>query len=334
MSCPEQLYETLTSFSNLYNSFLKAKRGCRKNKELFEFCFDLERNLISLRKELLDKTYVPGRYRYFKIYDPKERLIAVAPFRDRVVHHAVISVIEPIYERIFIYDSYATRKGKGTHRAIKRAQLFLRNNRWFLKADIKKYFDSIDHEVLLDVLSKRIKDKDVMWLLERIIRNGGRARKGLPIGNLTSQFLANVYLDVFDQFVKNTLKVKCYLRYMDDMVFFSNDKNFLLEIRKKTEEFLNRSLKLEFKNAYINQQMNGLTFVGARIFPFLIRIKPKTLHRCIRKIKRRIKEYETGVIEESRLKSQQQLARQQEQQCGFPPSFEFCNRVRWQIPGV
>ncbi len=296
------LYPKVITFNNLYISFLKAFKGCRKNTESLHFFFNLEYNLWNLKKELEECSYCPGKYRYFKIYDPKERIIAVAPFRDRIVHHAIVNVLEPVYEKIFIYDSYATRKHKGTHKAILRAQRFLKNNRWFLKTDIRKYFDSVNHDILLKVLKRKIKDKKMLWLLEKIIKNGGKNGKGLPIGNLTSQFLANVYLDIFDHFVKDKLQVKYYVRYMDDMVFFSNDKSYLNKIHMVFVDFLNKTLNLTFKNPFINQQLNGLSFLGARIFPKLLRIKPKSLNRCVKKIKKRFYEQKQGKIEEESLK--------------------------------
>ena len=296
------LYPEVIAFNNLYISFLKAFKGCRKNFESLSFFFDLERNLWQLKKELEEHSYCPGSYRYFKIYDPKERLIAVAPFKDRVVHHAIVNVLEPVYERRFIYDSYATRKDKGTHKAILRAQSFLRRNRWFLKTDIKKYFDSVDHDILLKILERKIKDKRMSYLLEKIIRNGGKDGKGLPIGNLTSQFLANVYLDIFDHFVKDKLRVRYYVRYMDDMAFFSNDKSDLKKLKNIFTDFLARELQLGFQNPFINQQLNGLSFLGARIFPELLRIKPESLNRCVKKVKKRFYEQKQGRIEEENLK--------------------------------
>jgi len=196
------LYEKVISFKNLYKAFTKAKRGT-KNTESLKFFYNLENELFTLYQELSTKIYKPVKYRYFKIYEPKEREISVASFRDRIVHHAIINILEPIYENIFIYDSYATRKEKGTHRAIKRAQEYLKKNKWYLKADIKKYFESINPDILMQILQTKIKDKDLLLLIEVIIRNSGEKKSGLPIGNLTSQFFANVYLDKFDHYIKD-----------------------------------------------------------------------------------------------------------------------------------
>jgi retron-type reverse transcriptase len=251
--------------------------------------------LLRLKEEIIGGTYRTGGFQHYKIYDPKERLISVAPFRDRVVHHALVSVLEPVYESVFIHDSYATRKGKGTHAAIKRAQAFLRQSRYYLKADIKKHFENMDHDVLLSTVSRKIKDRRLLDLTSTIIR-GVPWEKGLPIGNLTSQFFANVYLDRLDHYVKEVLGVKRYIRYMDDMVFLDNDLSFLKNVWRESESFLNAQLKLEFKEkaTYINQRCNGITFLGARIFPNQLRLKPASLRRALKKHNEQTVAFETG----------------------------------------
>ena len=220
--------------------------------------------MIELQNELIEATYQPNPYRYFKIYDPKERTISVADFRDRVVHHALINVLEPIYERVFIHDSYATRKNKGTHLAVERAQNFLLFNSWFFKSDIDKYFDSINHQTLLKLLQRKIKDEPLLEIITRIVYNSNDSKVGLPIGNLTSQFFANVYLNHFDQFVKRQLKAKYYIRYMDDFVVFHPDKNQLKTWRIPIRAFLidELGLQLKAKATFLNSRQNGLTFLG------------------------------------------------------------------------
>ncbi len=297
------LYSRLISFENLYLAFKKAFKGSNKSKESLHFHFHLEKEIIQLIDELETKTYCPSPFYYFKIFDPKEREIAVAPFRDRVVHHAIVNVLEPIYEKRFIYDSYATRKGKGTHKAILRAQHFLRRNQWFLKGDIKKYFYNVDNDILLYIIQRKIKDRDLLWLLEKIIRHGGKDNKGIPIGNLTSQFLANVYLDLFDYFIKQQLRIKYYIRYMDDFVIFSQDKIYLKELRQVIEQYLRENLRLELKekSVIINQRNHGLGFLGARIYPKIIRIRAENLKRSLKKYHLRIHQYKNGVLQESDL---------------------------------
>ncbi len=260
----------------------------------------LKRIFSGLRRSFTDRTYRPGKYRYFTIYEPKERIISVVPFRDRVVHHALVSVLEPIYEKVFISDSYATRKGKGAHRAVARAKIFLKANAFYLKADIRKYFPSMDHSVLLKIIKRKIKDKEAFWLIEKIIRNSGE--RGLPIGNLTSQFFANVYLDLFDHYIKDRLGVRRYIRYMDDFVVFSNRKEDLKDILDEAYRLLKSRLHLELKweSCYINTRSNGLSFLGVRIFPTLIRIKSENLKRTLSRMRRREWEFSQGYIEEAK----------------------------------
>ena len=292
------LFDRLTSFEHLYAAAKKAIKGSGGKRDTHRFFFYLEPELLCIRRELLDRSYEPGAYRYFTIHEPKERVISVAPFRDRVVHHALVSVLEPIYERVFIHDSYATRKGKGTHRAVARAQQYVRNNEYYLKADIRKYFPTIDHGILLAIIERKIKDRDVQWLTRRIIARSGDP--GLPIGNLTSQFFANVYLDVFDHYMKDRLGVRHYLRYMDDFVVFSNSKTELKNLRDLAADFLANTLRLSLKteSCYINRRLNGLSFLGTRIFPNLIRLKRENLTRTLARVRKREQQFVGGEIEE------------------------------------
>mgnify|MGYP000698110521 FL=1 len=202
------LFADVVSFENLLSAFKQAFQGVGKKYYSLKYWANLESNLFKLQEELKKGSYQPGDYRYFKIYKPKEREIAVADFRDRIVHHGIVNILEPIYERIFIYNSYATRKNKGTHKAVKKAQQYLQDNFWYFKTDIKKYFDSIDHQLLISILNRKIKNQQLLDLMTKIIFNGGEQGKGLPIGNLTSQFLANIYLDQLDHYLKDKLGVK------------------------------------------------------------------------------------------------------------------------------
>ncbi len=285
------------------SAYKKARRGTRKNQENLHFFYNLEWEIIRLQKELISQSYQPGGYRFFTIKDPKQRLIAVAPFRDRVVHHALIHVLEPIFERIFIYDSYATRKGKGTHLAIRRAQHFLRKQDWFYKADIQKYFDNIGHSRLLALIARKIKDPLVLDLCERIFSNGGQAGKGLPIGNLTSQFFANVYLDPFDHFVKENLGLRGYLRYMDDFVLFRPDKDDLKKDRKAIKGYLADYLHLTLKPkaCFFNRAGLGLPFLGMRIFARHIRPQSTHLRRIMKKYQAKRRAWQEGSLSEEEL---------------------------------
>ncbi len=303
MKVYKNLFPDIYSFNNLLTAYKKAKKGSKTNNKNSEYFLNLEKELLQLSYELKNNLYLPSPYRYFKIYEPKERIISVAEFKDRVVHHAIVNILEPIYEKTFIYHSYATRKNKGTHKAIYQAQKCFKKNKWFLKSDIKKYFDNINHKILIDIISKKICDTNLINLLQKIISNGGQNGTGLPIGNLTSQFFANVYLNKFDYFVKNELKRKCYLRYMDDFVIFSNNKNDLIQDLKLIRIYLynNLNLVLKEKVTFINQQLNGLSFLGTRIYPNIIRVKNENLRRISKKINEKLYLYKTNKISEEKL---------------------------------
>lgn len=294
------LFETLCTFEHLLAAFRRALRGSGHSREALRFYVEYEPRLLALQADLMSGQYQPQPYRYFHIRDPKERVISVAPFVDRVVHHAVVGLLEPIYERRFIYDSYATRKGKGSHAAILRAQQFLRRYNWFFKTDIEQYFASINHERLLTLLARKVKDAAFLDLTARIIHNGDHAGRGLPIGNLTSQFFANVYLDPFDHWVKTQLKVQGYVRYMDDFVLFAHDREQAKAWRGAVSEYLLNELNLRLKpaNSFLNQRSNGLSFLGARIFPALIRIHPAHLRRSQRRLAHKTALRQAGKMEE------------------------------------
>jgi RNA-directed DNA polymerase len=297
-------FSELVSFDNLYGAWQKAWRGAGKSSQSLDFNFNLENELLLLCDELKKELYQPGGYYYFTIHEPKKRLIAEAPFRDRVVHHAIVNVLEPIYERMFISDSYATRKNKGTHRAVYRAQQFLRSNRWYLKADIKKYFASIDLDILMSILCRKIKDTKLLGLIERILLCDTRY-SGLPIGNLTSQFLANVYLDRFDHWIKDELGIKAYVRYMDDFVIFAENRDSLKTLLPRTEVYLEHELALNLKekSVCINRRAHGLSFLGTRIFPNLIRIRSENLKRSLNRLKKVETEHSKGLLTEDQLRS-------------------------------
>jgi retron-type reverse transcriptase len=290
------LFDTFCSYENLYAAWCKARRGGKRNTESLRFFHQLEPELFRLHEELVAGTWQPQPYRYFEIHDPKHRTISVAAFRDRVVHHALVNVLEPVYERRFIFDSYATRRAKGSHAAVARAQVFMRSNRWFFKSDVEKYFDSIDHQRLMAILRRTLKEAQLLTVLEKIIRNSGTAGKGLPIGNLTSQFLANVYLHPFDVFLKQELQCRHYLRYMDDFVVFDNDKDHLKQLRLAADHFLQHELGLHLKPGatFFNSAQNGLSFLGKRIFPGAVRLHNHNGRRITRRLRHRERQWQNG----------------------------------------
>jgi len=251
----------------------------------------LENELWQLHRELVDKRYDPGKYHNFKIYEPKERIISAAPYRDRIVHHAIHNVLEPIFEPTFIYDSYATRKGKGTHAAIDRFQQFSRKNIYVLKCDVQKYFPSVDHSILMGLIKRKVGCSSTIWLIDKILSSHCNDDRGrMPIGNLTSQFFANIYLNGMDHFIKENLRCKYYVRYMDDFVIFHNDKQFLWHVKREVEKYLGMlKLRLHDSKCRVFKTENGVPFLGMLVFPDKRRLKRTSIVR----FKRRLKKFQT-----------------------------------------
>lgn len=314
------LYATLYSYDNLYLAWKKARKGKTLKDYVIDFETNLENNLKELKYELETFTYKPSPLTTFVIRDPKTRKISASHFRDRVVHHALCNVIEPILSKDFIYDSFANQKGKGTHLAIRRFERFLRRVKskprfagggqrllfketyygYALKADIRHYFDTVDHEILLHIIGRRIKDRDVLWLISMILNNHKTevAGKGMPIGNLTSQFFANVYLNELDHFVKHILKVKYYLRYVDDFIILHRDKKTLERWQEAIDQFLKDSLKVELHpdKTRIVTLDEGVTLLGFRIFHYYRLLKKSNARRIIKRLERFRKLYNNGKI--------------------------------------
>ncbi|MCX6726418.1 MAG: reverse transcriptase/maturase family protein [Candidatus Shapirobacteria bacterium] len=253
--------------------------------------------MISLYEDLITKTYRHGGYFAFKISDPKPRDIHKASLRDRIVHHALHRSLYPYFDRQFIFDSYSCRMGKGTYKAMDRARSFGRkasqNNTkttWILKGDIRKFFASVDHAVLKNILKESIKDPDIMWLLEQVIdsfETVGKLSVGLPLGNLTSQLLVNIYMNQFDQFVKRKLKVKYYLRYADDFLIFSQSKIYLEELIPKLSEYLETNLKLSLhpKKVFIKTLASGIDFLGWVHFGHHRILRTATKHHMLKRLR-------------------------------------------------
>ncbi len=250
------MFEKIVSYENLVAAAYNASKGKRGRDNIIKFNISLIDTISEIRKELIEGTYLPGAYREFYVYDSKKRKISAAPYRDRVVHHAVCNVIIPVFEKTFIDNSFANRKGKGTHQAVSLCVEYLRKYRFFLKCDIVKYFASIDHDMLKSVIRKKIKCKKTLDLIECIINSSNTQdgpawyfpgdglfephtrRKGIPIGNLTSQYFANIYLTPLDHFIVENLKIRAYLRYVDDFVLFHDDKKYLQDCNKEIISFL------------------------------------------------------------------------------------------------
>ena len=313
-----RIWPEVTSFSNLLNAYRKARKGKQSKSTVSEFSLNLEIELLCLQQELIDFTYQPGSYRLFTIYERKKRQIAAAPFRDRVVHHALLNIIEPSIDRRFIFDSYACRKDKGVHAAVNRYQQWSKEYPYVLKMDIEQYFPSIDHTILKAKLRHYLKDKYVLDLINRIIdttpTESGRAdliyfpgddlltplehTTGLPIGNLTSQFFANVYLDAVDHFIQEKLKVGCYLRYVDDLLVMGRDKNLLHTIRENIRERLAEDrLRLHPRKAHIYQTARGIDLFGYQVFPHKRKLRNDNGHAFHRRLRKMAKLYLEGRLD-------------------------------------
>lgn len=300
------LFEKIVTFENLIRAAKRAARGKKSKNSVARYIIDLEKDVIKLQEEFVTETYQPRPYNQFMIYEPKERNICSSDFTDRVAHHAICGIIEPIFERRLIHDSYACRVGKGTHSAIKRCQEFSRQYRHFLKCDISKYFESIDHILLKNLLARIFKDEKLLRLLGKIIDHsvpGSVAGKGVPIGNLTSQHFANLYLGELDHFIKEVLRVPGYIRYMDDFILFHNSKDALRAAHQQIEAFIDSklALKLKEKATTLAPVTQGISFLGFRVFRGLIRVQRKNLVRLRRSIKRREKQFIEGKISEEHL---------------------------------
>lgn len=281
---------------NLRLAFWKAKKGKSSKKDVIGFGANLDQNLLKLRNQIINGNPIVGDYHYFTIYDPKERQICAAPFSERVLHHAIMNVCHPVFERYQIFDSFACRKGKGTYAALERAHFFQKKYKWYLKLDVRKFFDSIKHEVIIDKTERLFKDKMLNGVFKKII-SGYTVNEGcgIPIGNLTSQYFANHLLAFADHFVKEKLNVPGYVRYMDDMVLWHNNKSKLLEIGRLFEQFIRVELKLSLKPFCLNSVEKGLPFLGYLVFPSKVKLAKRSKKRYSVKIKKYCSYLENGI---------------------------------------
>ncbi len=308
-----KLWPQVVDFGNLAEAARKAQRGKRFRENVLLFNFRLESELIELQNDLIGKTYQPGHYKTFQIVEPKKRMISAAPYRDRVVHHALCNIIVPIFEQTFTDDTYANRSGYGTHRALEKFIHDARKYRYILQCDISKYFPSIDHEILKQIIRRKIKCPDTLWLIDTIIDASNpqespsfyfpgddlftpvERRRGLPIGNLTSQFFANVYLNGFDHFVKHDLCCRPYVRYVDDFALFADDRNYLMTARKQIEEQLaGLRLKIHPVKSQIFETRSGANFLGFRVLPDRIRVRSENLRRSRSRLRILSRQYACG----------------------------------------
>ncbi len=292
MKSYNNLWEEFTSFKNIYNAYKRARKSNPNKKYILKFTTNLEKELFLIQEELINQEYTFSEYRNFKVYEPKERIISAPCFRDVVVQHAIINIIEPIFDKSFINNSFACRKGKGTFKGfldIKRLIQSKKPPKYYLKQDVKKYFPSIDKDVLKKIIYKKIKDKKLLSIIYQIIDSYSFSslnnKKGIPIGNLTSQLFANIYLNQLDQFVKHTLKIKHYYRYVDDFLIFSDSKRDLKVFRRKIKLFLKKDLFLAVpKNkSYTNLTSKGVDFLGYKVFSSFVRLRKSNIKRFIKR---------------------------------------------------
>ena len=309
------IYEQIYDYENLYEAYLAARRNKTQRSEVLAFTRNLEENLIELQNELIWHTYHVGRYREFYVTDPKKRLITALPFRDRVVQWAIYRQISYLLDKRYIPTSYACRIGGGTQRAVHQLQQYIRHTPgevYVLKLDVSKYFYRIDHGVLLGILHRIFKDKELLELLRRIIddeQDGGlfgigietgerEAGVGMPIGNLTSQMFANLYLNEADQYTKHALKAKKYIRYMDDMVIVSNDKAYLRDCWQAMDDFLASHLKLQLnRKSTILKASSGIDFCGHRVWRDHIKLRKKATLKMKHRLRWLKRAYARGEVD-------------------------------------
>lgn len=299
-------YADLITLENLFLSWREFKKGKAKRKDVLEYEFNLEDNIFQLYQELKNRTYKHSNYSSFYVQDPKLRHIHKAKVRDRIVHHLISKYLNNIYDQTFIFDSYSCRKNKGTHKAVNRLKTLSlkqsKNNKtnfYCLKCDVKKFFDNINHQVLVDILKRKIRDENILNLIQEIIfgfeMNSG---KGIPLGNLTSQYFANIYLNELDQFIKHKLRIKYYIRYMDDFVILDRNQEFLRKLISPISNFLNNQLNLSFHpdKIMVRKYNQGIDFLGYVILPYYRVLRTKTKKRMFKKINSKNLQSYLGVL--------------------------------------
>ncbi|MCX6785694.1 MAG: reverse transcriptase domain-containing protein [Candidatus Komeilibacteria bacterium] len=311
MKIYKNIFNEIISLENLFSAWDSFKKGKSSKPGIIRFGHDIEKNIFSLHNDLKQGKYDHGPYTAFNISDPKPRNIHKATIRDRVFHHAVFNVLNPVFEKTFISNSFSCRINKGAHKGFGALEKMIgqesRNYRqpcFILKCDIRKFFATVNHDILFKIISRKIKDNNALKLIEIIINSFSSAesdrfnRKGLPLGNLTSQLFANIYLNELDRFVKNGLKIRRYARYTDDFVIISRDKNYLLAVMAKIKNYLLAKLKLELhpNKISIRKYCQGIDFLGYIALPHYCLLRTKTKKRIFKNLKQRIMEYKQEKI--------------------------------------
>lgn len=293
------LIERIADIDNLYLAYSKACRGKRLKMEVRQFAEHFDRNIMQLREGIISGEVEVGNYHYFTIFDPKERLICAASFRERVLHHAIMNVCHDYFDRSLIADTYATRKGKGVYAALGKAVHAISKDLWLCKLDVRKYYDSIDHGILKAMLARKFKDPLLLHIFYRIIDSYACSEgKGLPIGNLTSQYFANMYLSSLDHYAKEQLKVKMYVRYMDDMLMAFDDKSKMKDAERCVRAYAQSRLRLELKPPVFVKGSAGVVFLGYRVRAHYLTLSGRSKRRfCVKYLKYK-RMYEHGAFGE------------------------------------
>jgi len=305
------LYKEITSTRNLFQAWKEFRKGKGGKKDVLQFEYHLEQNIFELHRDLESYEYKHGPYQSFYITDPKRRHIHKATVRDRVIHHAIYKTLYPVFNKTFIATSFSCRIGKGTHRgvlwldkAVRKVSKNYTKPCFILKCDIRRFFDSVDHSVLIKIMNRKIRDNETRCLLDEVVRGFSSStsnlfeRKGVPIGNLTSQLFANVYMSEFDHFVKQELKVKYYARYTDDFVLVSENRQYLEDILEPITDFLDTELKLSLHphKVSIRKLHNGIDYLGIIILPHHKLLRIKTKNRIYRGLSKKIIKYKSGKV--------------------------------------
>ncbi|MCB0376035.1 MAG: RNA-directed DNA polymerase [Sinomicrobium sp.] len=295
------LMSLIAEMENLRLAFWKAGKGKRCKRNVLGYQQELEKQqLLLLQEQLLEGQVEVGDYRFFRIYDPKERQICAAAFREQVLHHALMNICHPYFEKVQIYDSYACRKGKGTYAALARARIFTTQYPWFLKLDIRKFFDTVHQDVLKQQLGRIFKEAHLLHIFGQIIDSYAvEAGRGLPIGNLTSQYFANHFLAGLDHYIKEELRIKAYVRYMDDLVLWHVERERLKKALDSIQEYTEQKLQVALKPPILNRTRCGLPFLGYRLLPTEVRLLHKSKRRFIRKAKQIEQQYDSGRWDEA-----------------------------------
>lgn len=300
MKRANNLLPAIADADNLRLAFWKARKGKSWSKPVKAYRADLDANLMLLREQLLSGKVQVGRYHFFKIWDPKERQICAPSFAEQVLHHALMNVCHDRLEKIQVFDSYACRKGKGTYAALERSKYYTRRYKYFLKLDVKKFFDTIHHNVLKAQLARLFRDQEVQNIFFRIIDSyEAHPGRGVPIGNLTSQYFANHYLSGLDHYIKEQLRIKAYVRYMDDMALWDDDKEVLKQARRKIKEFVETELQCQLKPPLLNFSSRGLPFLGYVVLPYNLRLSLRSRRRFVQKLRNLEGKYQSGEWDEA-----------------------------------